>query len=96
MLACENHYNVERQLTTISDHRELREQKDLKQLKEKATFLRGPCNTLGVYKMEGTCARIEQATTESTGTTLCYTPASLLKETKERYLEAEKALNQLY
>jgi osomolarity two-component system phosphorelay intermediate protein YPD1 len=96
MLACENHHDVEKQRAIRSDHRRLREQEDFKQLRDKATFLRGPCNTLGIYKMEGTCARIEQATTESIGPTSCYSIASFIKEARERFREAEEALNQLY
>ncbi|KEQ68410.1 hypothetical protein M436DRAFT_21160, partial [Aureobasidium namibiae CBS 147.97] len=38
------------------------EQKDFVRLRDRAAYLRGPCNTLGVYRMEETCARIEQLT----------------------------------
>ncbi|KAI4746727.1 hypothetical protein E4T50_02978 [Aureobasidium sp. EXF-12298] len=72
-----------------------REQNDFKQLRDKATFLRGPFTTLGAYRMEGTCARIQQLVVEGTRATLD-TAASLIQEARERFLVAEKALHQLY
>jgi hypothetical protein len=46
--------------------------------------------------MEGTCARIEQLSTESTRPALRYTAAALIEETRDRFLEAQEALYQLY
>lgn len=56
----------------FSDHRYIRHQKDFKQLGEKVAFLRGPCNTLGVYEMEGTFASIQQLVAEPARNTLPY------------------------
>jgi hypothetical protein len=86
----------DRSKKTTSDHRDSRAQKAFKQLGDKAGFLRGPCNSLGVYKMEGICARIEQSTTGSTRSTQCDTAGCLMKEARQRLWEAKKAFYQIY
>jgi hypothetical protein len=74
MDACEDHYAASSdKWPTLSDRRSCREQKDFKQLGDKAGFLRGPCTTLGISKVGAICARIEQLTTESMSATLCDT-----------------------
>ena len=81
-----------------------RENQDVKQLWTKAVFLRGPCATLGVYKVESSCARIEHLTavadtfqTEGDSkTTLCNSAKTLLDQANSNFKEAENALRRFY
>ncbi|KAG9540704.1 hypothetical protein KCU71_g17209, partial [Aureobasidium melanogenum] len=80
------------------------ESQDIKQLWIKAQFLRGPSATLGIYKVESTCARIEQMTAvadtfQAEGdatTTLCNSSKILLDQAKQYFAEAEDALRHFY
>lgn len=81
---------------TLSDDRGSRKRGDFKQLRDKAGFLRGPCDTMGIYKVEGSCARLERLATEGTSAAICDTAGSLIEEAREHFWEAEKALHQLY
>ncbi|KAG9634320.1 hypothetical protein KCU98_g16973, partial [Aureobasidium melanogenum] len=80
------------------------ESQDIKQLWTKAQFLRGPSATLGIYKVESTCARIEQMTAvadtfQAEGdakTTLCNSSKILLDQAKQYFAEAEDALRRFY
>lgn len=81
-----------------------RESQDVKQLWSKAQFLRGPSATLGIYKVESTCARIEQMTAVAdtfqaegdSKTTLCNSSRILLDQAKQYFAEAETALRRFY
>ncbi|KAH0259522.1 hypothetical protein KCU71_g21208, partial [Aureobasidium melanogenum] len=80
------------------------ESQDIKQLWTKAQFLKGPSATLGIYKVESTCARIEQMTAvadtfQAEGdakTTLCNSSRILLDQAKQYFAEAEDALRRFY
>ncbi|KAI4747415.1 hypothetical protein E4T50_02327 [Aureobasidium sp. EXF-12298] len=80
------------------------ESQDIKQLWTKAQFLKGPSATLGIYKVESTCARIEQMTAvadtfQAEGdakTTLCNSSRILLDQAKQYFAEAEDALRHFY
>ncbi|CAD0115073.1 unnamed protein product [Aureobasidium uvarum] len=80
------------------------ESQDVKQLWSKARYLRGPSATLGIYKVELSCARIEQMTavadtfqTEGESrTTLCNSTRILLDQAKQHFAEAENALRRFY
>ncbi|KAH0127050.1 hypothetical protein KCU67_g17365, partial [Aureobasidium melanogenum] len=80
------------------------ESQDIKQIWTKAQFLKGPSATLGIYKVESTCARIEQMTAvadtfQAEGdakTTLCNTSRILLDQAKQYFAEAEDALRRFY
>ncbi|KAG9511509.1 hypothetical protein KCU99_g6141, partial [Aureobasidium melanogenum] len=80
------------------------ESQDVKQLWTKAQFLKGPSATLGIYKVESTCARIEQMTAvadtfQAEGdakTTLCNSSRILLDQAKQYFAEAEDALRRFY
>ncbi|KAI4844211.1 hypothetical protein E4T44_06321 [Aureobasidium sp. EXF-8845] len=80
------------------------ETQDIKQLWSKARFLRGPSATLGVYKVDAICARIEHMTGVSdtfqpegdSKTTLCNSTGVLLEEAKQHFAEAEIALRRFY
>ncbi|KAH0284679.1 hypothetical protein KCU62_g8160, partial [Aureobasidium sp. EXF-3399] len=77
---------------------------DIKQLRSKAQFLRGPSATLGIYKVESICARIEQMTAvadtfqadASSITTLCNSTRTLLDQARQDFTEAETALRRFY
>ncbi|KAI4721436.1 hypothetical protein E4T48_02225 [Aureobasidium sp. EXF-10727] len=81
-----------------------RESQDVKQLWSKARFLRGPSATLGIYKVELSCARIEQMTAvadtfqaeDDSRTTLCNSSRILLDQAKQHFTEAENALRRFY
>ncbi|THX08109.1 hypothetical protein D6D17_04416 [Aureobasidium pullulans] len=80
------------------------ESQDVKQLWSKAQFLRGPSATLGIYKVESSCARIEQMTavTDTFQTegdskqTLCNSARILLDQAQQYFAEAEHALRHFY
>ncbi|KAG9545960.1 hypothetical protein KCU86_g12520, partial [Aureobasidium melanogenum] len=80
------------------------ESQDIKQLWTKAQFLKGPSATLGIYKVESICARIEQMTAvadtfQAEGdakTTLCNSSKILLDQAKQYFAEAEDALRRFY
>lgn len=80
-----------------------RETQDIEQLWSKALFLKGPSATLGIYKVESICARIEQLTAvantfqaEADSTTLCNSTRTLLDQAKQHFAEAESALRKFY
>jgi osomolarity two-component system phosphorelay intermediate protein YPD1 len=81
-----------------------RETQDIKQLWSKARFLRGPSATLGIYKVESNCARIEQMTAVSDTfqadgdwkTMLCNSTRVQLEQAKQHFAEAESALRRFY
>lgn len=81
-----------------------RESQDVKQLWNKAQFLRGPSATLGIYKVESTCARIEQTIAaadtfqaeDESKTMLCNSSRILLDQAKQYFAEAEAALRHFY
>ncbi|KAI5196869.1 hypothetical protein AUEXF2481DRAFT_29898 [Aureobasidium subglaciale EXF-2481] len=80
------------------------ETQDVKQLWSKARYLRGPSATLGVYKVESSCARIEQMTaihdslqTESDSkSTLCNSARIVIDQAQQHFAEAENALRLFY
>ncbi|KAI4724086.1 hypothetical protein E4T49_08186 [Aureobasidium sp. EXF-10728] len=88
-------------LTLIGWNREIQ---DVKQLWSKARFLRGPSATLGIYKVELSCARIEQMTAvadtfqaeDDSRTKLCNSSRILLDQAKQHFAEAENALRHFY
>jgi osomolarity two-component system phosphorelay intermediate protein YPD1 len=81
-----------------------RETQDIKQLWTKARFLRGPSATLGIYKVDAICARIEHMTGVSdtfqadgdSKTSLCTSTRVLLEQAKQHFAEAENALRRFY
>jgi len=97
MLACENLPRQSRDWPTpFSDRRDCREQKDFERLRDRAGYLRGPCSTLGVYRMEGNCARIEQLAMKENEPAVRNTAASCITEARKHFQDAEKAFHQLY
>ncbi|KAH0359107.1 hypothetical protein KCU65_g10120, partial [Aureobasidium melanogenum] len=89
---------------TFAEMDECLESQDIKQLWTKAQFLRGPSATLGIYKVESTCARIEQLTVVAdtlqaegdSKLTLCNSSRILLDQAKQYFAEAEDALRRFY
>ncbi|KAG9661236.1 hypothetical protein KCU95_g19450, partial [Aureobasidium melanogenum] len=89
---------------TFAEMDECLESQDIKQLWTKARFLRGPSATLGIYKVESTCARIEQLTVVAdtlqaegdSKSTLCNSSRILLDQAKQYFAETEDALRRFY
>lgn len=80
------------------------ETQDIERLWSKALFLKGPSATLGIYKVESICARIEQITAVAntfqadadSKTTLCNSARTLLDQAKQDFIEAKSALRKFY
>jgi hypothetical protein len=84
--------------------RSSRENQDIKQLRIKAQYLRGPSATLGIYKVNSICGRIEQMTVVAdtfhakaeSKAALCNSTRILLDQAKQHFAEAESALRRFY